>query len=947
MNRLFLCLFLLITYNFASAQFVGQNAKDVKGIDRSSQTGSFSVDEFPIEMNLPKGFMFLNAKTTKDILGSWGKDTSSLNDVVGMIIPDDTASLQDIKKGWIINYQEVGHVQDNNASNMGFSWILKSIRNSEGYKYNRIGWAWTPKYDMKHHRLSLPLMYVSAGDSILNHSQYIFGNEGLIWVRPFVDTSDLQWLYDNDELINNSIGFTKGNRYEDFDSARQRNAYKSVSAFLKGIPTNDVTASDDEFQQTEEHSFSLPVIKILGIVSAVILGIMLILMLAVALTNKKKESGKDILQSGINILLRIGVFWMVYLLILTFAVFLVWLGIVVTIAVLSASFLSLRLLIVIIGGWVIIGGFLWVVVKSLFIFSHPKYPNRLEISQSDAPKLFSLIEEISQTLGEKMPKHVFVSPEVNAYVFYDRPFISLFFQRRKNIVIGLGLFSGLNKQELKAVIAHEYGHFGQKSMRMGQIVSVCHNIISNLVNSDDASILRPILRKTFVYVQRGYMKLSRSMEYEADGKSALVAGNKAAISALCKIEVIAERFDAYNTFVQNIYESKKILPSTYWNGYEQFLSLAQDFDGFIINETVTVSEPLSKATKSRVQLKNPWISHPLLSQRIDNILMTSRVCFPQGQEGVQDLVPTAVYDETSQRLFLNAGYTTDTLCSDSEYKILLAKELEENSFPRFMRVFFSREICGFELDSNDESSFSGGLEDVFSESNAHLVESYTTAISDYRVMVMFKNKQTTEKQIQYEGVVYNRKNVPVETQLKIVKDIEPLVVGIDKEICLYALSIAKNKELVKKAYNDIFYSQAIVRHIANVILPLRNQVAKQIGKGGNKDKESFNRIQSILLNFQADMCELMNSIEIERLNPVMHINAVDYFKRVEYEWLLNGSSIDGEEIQYILTLPDQIIANFHSLAYYSKKIVTDSIEGKTPLLFWNNSVEAYNRSADM
>ena len=29
---------------------------------------------------------------------------------------------------------------------------------------------------------------------------------------------------------------------------------------------------------------------------------------------------------------------------------------------------------------------------------------------------------------------------------------------------------------------------------------------------------------------------------------------------------------------------------------------------------------------------------------------------------------------------------------------------------------------------------------------------------------------------------------------------------------------------------------------------------------------------------------------------------------------------------------------FRALAYYSKKIVTDTIEGKTPLLFWNNSV---------
>lgn len=942
MNRMLPFLFLLITY----VQLVAQNTQDDKTIDISSQTGSFSIDEFPIEMNLPKGFMFLNAKTTKDILGYWGNDASSIKDVVGMIIPDDTPSLQDIEKCWIMTYQEVGHVQDSKASNMGFSWILNGLRNSEEYKYTHVDWAWDPKYDMKHHRLSLPLMYITGTDSVLNHRQYIFGNEGMILVQPVVALSNLQWLHDNDELINNSIGFSQGNRYEDFDSINQADAYKSISAFIKGIPANDASSSNDVALQKEENSSSHSFISIIGIISAFILAIMILLILMVTITNKKNESGKDILQSGINVLLRIGVFWMVYLLIFTFAVFLIWVGIWLTIETLS-SYISIRSLLAIIGGWVIIGGFLWAIIKSLFIFSHSEHPNRLEIFQSDAPKLFTLIEEISQNLGEKMPKHVYVSPMVNACVFYDKPLLSLFSQRRKNIEIGLGLFFGLNKQEFKAVIAHEYGHFGQNSMRVGQIVSICYNIIYNLVNSDKASIVRPILRKTFVYVQRGYMKLSRSMEYEADGKSALVAGNTAAISALCKIEAISERFDAYNTFVQNIYESKKILPSTYWNGYKQFLSLTHDFDGFIIDETITVTEPLSKAPKSRVHLKNPWISHPLLSQRIDNIQESNNTYSYQDHEGIQGLVTTTVFDETSQMLFLNAGYTTDNICSDSEYQALLAKELDENSFPRSMRVFFNREICRFELNPNEEDSFSKGLNQVFTDSKAQLIETFTTAISDYQTMVMFKNKQTTEKQIQYDGVVYNRKNIPVETQLEIVKRIEPSVIAIDKDICLYVLSIAQNKDLIMKAYDNIFYSQAIVHHIANNILQLRDTVAKQIGNGGSKDEESFKRIQQLLLNFKANVRELLEGIEIDRLNPVMHVNTANYFKSIEDEWLLAGSSIDGEEIQYIFTLPDQIIANFQSLAYYSKKIITDTIEGKTPLLFWNNSVEASNKSTDV
>ncbi len=939
MNRIALLLLLILVSHLGYAQLVEQTYSDETEEGILTQSGSFSISEAPVEFNLPNGFVYLDANTTKSILGYWGNDASTLQDVIGMIIPESTPSVQDIDRAWIMSYRNVGHVQDNKAGNMGCKWILDGLRYSDNYKNAQVGWAWTPKYDTQHHRLSLPLMYVEGTDTTLNHRQIIFGNEGIVQLDPIIPLSDLQWLYDNDDLINDAVGFTQGSRYEDFDSTKQEYTYKSVSAFIKGVPANASRSDFSEVQTNEKESTTPSFIGIIGIVAAVLVSIMLILMLAVAITNKKDETGKDIVQSGVNVLLRIVVFWMVYLLIFTFAIFLIWVGIWLTIGILS-SYISIRSLIAIVGGWIIIGGFLWAIIRSLFVFSRSGYPNRLEIHQSDAPKLFALIEEISHSAGEKMPKHVYVSPEVNACVFYNKPFLSLFFQKRKNLEVGLGLLFGLNKQEFKAVIAHEYGHFGQKSMQVGQIVSICYNIISNLVNSDQASIVRPILKKTFIYVQRGYMKLSRTMEYEADGKSAMVAGCESAISALCKIDVIAERFNAYNTFVQNIYEAKKILPSTYWNGYKQFLTLTDDFDGIIIDETITATEQLTKAPKSRVHLKNPWISHPLLEERIDNIRELGYVYSNQNHESIEDLVTSSVYDETSYKLFLNAGYTSDKVCSDSEYRELLAKELDENSFPMYMRVFFNRDICGFKLSPHEEDTFSKGLEDVLSESKSNLIETFSTAISDYQTMVMFKNKHTPEKQIQYDGAVYSRKNVPIETQLEIVKGLEPRIVAIDKDICLFALSIASDKDLIMKAYDNIFYSQAIIRHIVNNILPLRDSVAKQIGNGGNKDEESFKRIQQILLNFKGNMRELIDGIEIDRLNPVMHVDTAKSIKDIENELLLDGDSIWGEEIQYILTLPDNIIKQFRSLAYYSKKIVTDTIEGKVPLLYWNNSVSA-------
>lgn len=46
-----------------------------------------------------------------------------------------------------------------------------------------------------------------------------------------------------------------------------------------------------------------------------------------------------------------------------------------------------------------------------------------------------------------------------------------------------------------------------------------------------------------------------------------------------------------------------------------------------------------------------------------------------------------------------------------------------------------------------------------------------------------------------------------------------------------------------------------------------------------------------------------------------------------------------------MNLPDVIIQQYKNLAYYSKKIISDTINGKTPLMYWNNSVAACRAEA--
>ena len=124
------------------------------------------------------------------------------------------------------------------------------------------------------------------------------------------------------------------------------------------------------------------------------------------------------------------------------------------------------------------------VIKFLFKKHTPYNNNQIEVTRTKEPILFKMIDEIVEEVGTHFPKKVFISPDVNASVSYDSTFWSMFYPIKKNLTIGLGLVNGSTKQELKAVLAHEFGHFSQKSMKVGSYVYNVNQIIFNLVEED-------------------------------------------------------------------------------------------------------------------------------------------------------------------------------------------------------------------------------------------------------------------------------------------------------------------------------------------------------------------------------------------------------------------------------------------------------------------------------
>ncbi len=215
---------------------------------------------------------------------------------------------------------------------------------------------------------------------------------------------------------------------------------------------------------------------------------------------------------------------------------------------------------------VMLFGFL---LKFLFKKHSTENPLHVEITEQEHPRLFEFIRKLSKEVGAPFPKKVFVNHEINAAVFYNSTVLSLFFPVKKNLLIGLGLVNSINLTEFKAVLAHEFGHFAQSSMKLGSYVYMANSIIYDMVNERDrwddllerwkkmdfrfavfGWILSPIIWLVRLFMSLLYKamnllhsSLSRQMEYNADLVAVSVTGSNNIISGLYKIGLTGQSYN--------------------------------------------------------------------------------------------------------------------------------------------------------------------------------------------------------------------------------------------------------------------------------------------------------------------------------------------------------------------------------------------------------------------
>lgn len=166
------------------------------------------------------------------------------------------------------------------------------------------------------------------------------------------------------------------------------------------------------------------------------------------------------------------------------------------------------------------------------------------LDPSDQPELHALVREVAETTGQQSPDDVYLAADVNAGVTDTG---GLFGSGRRVLIVGLPLMDALTVGQLRAVLAHEFGHYYGGDTRLGPWFFRTRDAIERTLGhlAEAGSLWQiPFVRYGNFFLRRSAM-ISRQQEFEADELAARAAGKEAAISSLQILHRVGPAFDGY------------------------------------------------------------------------------------------------------------------------------------------------------------------------------------------------------------------------------------------------------------------------------------------------------------------------------------------------------------------------------------------------------------------
>ncbi|NER12918.1 M48 family metalloprotease [Leptobacterium flavescens] len=597
-------------------------------------------------------------------------------------------------------------------------------------------------------------------------------------------------------------------------------------------------------------------------------------------------------------------------------------------------------------------------LKFLFKKQNFNTPLNIEITKDEHPKLFNFIKILSQETNAPFPKKVYLNHEINASVFYNSTILSLFLPVKKNLLIGLGLVNSLNLSEFKAVLAHEFGHFSQSSMRLGSYVYMTNHIIYSMVYDTDkwdetfeswkhsniqlaifAWLLAPIIwitRQLMVIIYQGInilqSSLSRQMEYHADLVAVSVTGSDAIVNSLYKLNTHSQTMSFAWEHVNSATHNKIYTSNLFYHQTEAYNYLKKSNKEF--------RESLLENQKSdRIFVKDDlagipamYSSHPSGYKRENN----AKKDYIKGIEDNRSPwilfnEPEKICEKITQNLLKISLELPDAVEFTPAKKVeeFIQSEISETQFSEtYLGTYNSRFLSEFDINETDKyakaykinpenaSAIISEMLDVTLKERA-LHETKTS--EDLTLLNDIITNTNKNKNFIYNGISYHKKDAQqlFEELLKAI-DQDQWYDGFDKKMYTAHVLLADpiKKQELKERYNFQISFQKFHKSVIEIQTTLHEKVIELQGAGTlyEDDVNRFALDFHLLRNRFASLIEDVN-LTMPPMSNMNKVKSLKEFLSPEKVPVISSNNLDGEKLNKLLLQIEQTVSKTQRLYF--------------------------------
>jgi len=228
---------------------------------------------------------------------------------------------------------------------------------------------------------------------------------------------------------------------------------------------------------------------------------------------------------------------------------------------------------------------------------------RLETNQH--PRLFSELTGVARAVGQPMPGEVYLVHEVNAWVAQRGGVMGL--GSRRVMGLGLPLLQVLTISQLRAVVAHEFGHYHGGDTRLGPWVYKTRAAIGRTLQNlaqQKSILLYPFLWYGEIFLRVTHA-ISRRQELTADELASRTVGSQPLIDGLQAIHGAAIAYAPYWASEVTAVLNAGFRPP-----------LAEGFARFVNSGWIAQTIAESVDTELKEGKPDPYDTHPPLRDRI-------------------------------------------------------------------------------------------------------------------------------------------------------------------------------------------------------------------------------------------------------------------------------------------------------------------------------------------